>query len=614
VNQFSRNVALWLILGLMFLLLFNLFNKQQGREPDITYTDFRTAVEKGDVTEVTMQGQYIRGKYLNGERFKSFAPDDPDLVSTLRDKNVKITAKPEEDDPWYVVLFVQWFPMLLLIGVWIFFMRQMQVGGGKAMSFGKSRAKLLNENTHKVTFSDVSGVEEAKEELEEIIAFLKDPKKFTKLGGRIPKGVLLVGPPGTGKTLLARAIAGEAGVPFFSISGSDFVEMFVGVGASRVRDLFVQGKKNAPCIIFIDEIDAVGRHRGAGLGGGHDEREQTLNQLLVEMDGFEANEGVILIAATNRPDVLDPALLRPGRFDRRVVVPRPDVKGREGILRVHTRRVPLNDDVDLGLLSRSTPGFAGADLENLVNEAALLAARNNKERVGMADFEVAKDKVMMGAERRSLIMSQEERRNTAYHEAGHALVARLLPGTDPVHKVTIIPRGMALGLTQQVPLDDRHSYTREFLRNTLIIRFGGRAAEELVLGHVTTGAADDLEKATDWARKMVCEWGMSEKLGPMTFGKKEEQIFLGRDFTQLQDYSEHTAVEIDGEVRRIIQDCYQQAKDLLEQNIDVLHKITEVLLEKESLDGSEIDDLIRQCGRTPHDGSLLAATAGDARA
>jgi len=614
VNQFSRNVALWLILGLMFLLLFNLFNKQQGREPDITYTDFVTAVDKGDVTEVTMQGQYIRGKYLNGERFKSFAPDDPDLVQLLRGKNVKISAKPEEDDPWYVVLFVQWFPMLLLIGVWIFFMRQMQVGGGKAMSFGKSRAKLLNENTHKVTFSDVSGVEEAKEELEEIIAFLKDPKKFTKLGGRIPKGVLLVGPPGTGKTLLARAIAGEAGVPFFSISGSDFVEMFVGVGASRVRDLFVQGKKNAPCIIFIDEIDAVGRHRGAGLGGGHDEREQTLNQLLVEMDGFEANEGVILIAATNRPDVLDPALLRPGRFDRRVVVPRPDVKGREGILRVHTRRVPLNDDVDLGLLSRSTPGFAGADLENLVNEAALLAARNNKERVGMADFEVAKDKVMMGAERRSLIMSQEERRNTAYHEAGHALVARMLPGTDPVHKVTIIPRGMALGVTQQVPLDDRHSYTREFIRNTLTIRFGGRAAEELVLGHVTTGAADDIEKATDWARKMVCEWGMSDKLGPMTFGKKEEQIFLGRDFTQLQDYSEHTAVEIDAEVRRIIQDCYQEAKDLLEQNIDVLHKITEVLLEKEVLDGAEIDDIIRQSGRTPHDAGPLAATVGEARA
>jgi cell division protease FtsH len=597
----------------MFLLLFNLFNKQQAKEPEIVFSEFISAVEKGDVTEVTIQGSNIRGKYHNGERFKTYAPDDPDLVKLLRDKGVKIAAKPEEGDPWYIVLFVQWFPMLLLIGVWIFFMRQMQVGGGKAMSFGKSRAKLLTENTHKVTFNDVSGIDEAKEELEEIIAFLKDPKKFTKLGGRIPKGVLLVGPPGTGKTLLARAIAGEAGVPFFSISGSDFVEMFVGVGASRVRDLFVQGKKNAPCIIFIDEIDAVGRHRGAGLGGGHDEREQTLNQLLVEMDGFETNEGVILIAATNRPDVLDPALLRAGRFDRRVVVPRPDVKGREGILRVHTRRVPLSEDVDLQLLARGTPGFAGADLENLVNEAALLAARRGKERVQMADFEVAKDKVMMGAERRSMIMSQEERRNTAYHEAGHALVAKLLPGADPVHKVSIIPRGMALGVTQQVPLDDRHSYTREYILNSLTIRFGGRAAEELILGHITTGAADDIEKATDWARKMVCEWGMSDKLGPMTFGKKEEQIFLGRDFTQLQDYSEHTAVEIDTEVRRIVRECYQQAKDLLVANIDVLHKIAEALLDREVLDGAEIDDILRAYGRSSSVTPLSAAGA-DARA
>jgi cell division protease FtsH len=596
VNQFSRNVALWLVLGLMFLLLFNLFNKQQVREPEVVFSDFVTSAEKGDVAEVTIQGNNIRGKYQDGGRFKTYAPEDPELVKLLREKGVKIAAKPEEGDPWYVVLLVQWFPMLLLIGVWIFFMRQMQVGGGKAMSFGKSRAKLLNENTHKVTFSDVSGIEEAKSELEEIIAFLKDPKKFTKLGGRIPKGVLLVGSPGTGKTLLARAIAGEAGVPFFSISGSDFVEMFVGVGASRVRDLFVQGKKNAPCIVFIDEIDAVGRHRGAGLGGGHDEREQTLNQLLVEMDGFETNEGVILIAATNRPDVLDPALLRPGRFDRRVVVPRPDVKGREGILRVHTRRVPLCDDVNLELLARATPGFAGADLENLVNEAALLAARTNKERVEMVDFELAKDKVMMGAERRSMIMSPEEKRSTAYHEAGHALVAKLLPGADPVHKVTIIPRGMALGVTMQVPLDDRHSYTREFILNSLTIRFGGRAAEEIVLGHITTGAADDIEKATDWARKMVCEWGMSERLGPMTFGKKEEQIFLGRDFTQLQDYSDQTAVEIDAEVRRIISDSYQLAKDLLVANIHVLHKITEALLDKEVLDGAEIDEIIRTYG------------------
>ncbi len=613
VNQFSRNVALWLVLGFLFLLLFNLFNKQQSKEPDVIFSEFVVAVEKGDVAQVTIQGQNIRGKYQSGERFKTFAPEDPDLVKVLREKGVKIEAKPEEGEPWYIVLLVQWFPMLLLIGVWIFFMRQMQVGGGKAMAFGKSRAKLLNENTHKVTFQDVAGIDEAKEELEEIIAFLKDPKKFTKLGGRIPKGVLLVGSPGTGKTLMARAIAGEAGVPFFSISGSDFVEMFVGVGASRVRDLFVQGKKNAPCIIFIDEIDAVGRHRGAGLGGGHDEREQTLNQLLVEMDGFEANEGVILIAATNRPDVLDPALLRPGRFDRRVVVPRPDVKGREGILRVHTRRVPLDDDVDLSLLARSTPGFAGADLENLVNEAALLAARGNKERVGMPDFELAKDKVMMGAERKSMIMSQEEKRNTAYHEAGHALVAKLLPGADPVHKVSIIPRGMALGVTQQVPVDDRHSYSRDHITTAITILFGGRAAEELILGHVTTGASNDIERATDWARKMICQWGMSDKLGPMTFGKKEEQIFLGRDFTQLQDYSEHTAVEIDGEVRRVISECYQQARDLLSANIEILHKIAEGLLDKEVLDGAEIDEIIRSFR---HAGSTapLTVAGGEARA
>jgi cell division protease FtsH len=501
--------------------------------------------------------------------------------------------------------------MLALIAVWIFFMRQMQVGGGKAMSFGKSRAKLLTENQHKVTFQDVAGIDEAKEELEEIISFLKDPKRFTKLGGRIPKGMLLVGPPGTGKTLLARAIAGEAGVPFFSISGSDFVEMFVGVGASRVRDLFVQGKKNAPCIIFIDEIDAVGRHRGAGLGGGHDEREQTLNQLLVEMDGFESNEGVILIAATNRPDVLDPALLRPGRFDRRVIVPRPDVKGREGILKVHMRRVPVAADVDISLLARQTPGFAGADLENLVNEAALLAARKNKDRVEMIDFELSKDKVLMGSERRSMVLSLEERRNTAFHEAGHALVAKLIPGTDPVHKVTIIPRGMALGLTQQVPIDDRHTYTREFLTNNLAILFGGRVAEELCLQHMTTGAGNDLERATELARKMVCEWGMSERLGPMTFGKKEEQIFLGRDFTQLQDYSDGTAEEIDKEVRRLIQDAYDRAKGLLTTNLPVLHRMAEVLLEKESLDGTDIDEIIKQFG-PPGDGKASEPVAAAA--
>ena len=596
MSQSSKHIALWLVLALIILAVFSVFNKQHGREPEIVFSEFMTAVDRGDVQKVTIQGHNIQGEYKNGERFRTFAPNDPELVKTLRDKKVKIAAKPEEDSPWYMVLLLNWFPMLLLIGVWIFFMRQMQVGGGKAMSFGKSRAKLLTENQHRITFSDVAGVEEAKDDLQEIISFLKDPKKFTKLGGRIPKGCLLVGPPGTGKTLLARAIAGEAGVPFFSISGSDFVEMFVGVGASRVRDLFVQGKKNAPCIIFIDEIDAVGRHRGAGLGGGHDEREQTLNQLLVEMDGFEANEGVILIAATNRPDVLDPALLRPGRFDRRVVVPRPDVKGREGILQVHTRKVPVGQDVDIAVLARATPGFAGADLENLVNEAALLAARNNKEKVDMHDFELAKDKVMMGAERRSMIISEEEKRNTAYHEAGHALVAKLLPGADPIHKVTIIPRGMALGLTQQLPMDEKHTYDKEYLLNNLVILFGGRVAEELVLNHMTTGAGNDIEKATELARRMVCEWGMSEKLGPMTFGKKEEEIFLGRDFTQKVDYSESTAIEIDAEVRRIIQDSYYKAKDLLKINLRLLHKVAESLLEKEVLDGSEIDAIVREFG------------------
>ena len=581
----------------MFLLLFNLFNRQQTKEPEEVFSDFFTAVEKGEVSEVVIQGRTIHGKFRNEERFKTFVPEDPDLMRTLREKGVKITVRPEEGDPWYVAVLIQWFPMLLLIGVWVFFMRQMQMGGGKAMSFGKSRARLLAENQHRVTFNDVAGVEEAKQELEEIIAFLKDPKKFTRLGGRIPKGVLLVGAPGTGKTLLARAIAGEAGVPFFSISGSDFVEMFVGVGASRVRDLFVQGKKQAPCIIFIDEIDAVGRHRGAGLGGGHDEREQTLNQLLVEMDGFETNEGVILIAATNRPDVLDPALLRPGRFDRRVVVPRPDVRGREEILRVHSRRVPLAEGVDLPQLARSTPGFSGADLENLVNEAALLAARTNKDKVEMQDFELSKDKVLMGAERRSMILSFEEKRNTAYHEAGHALVARLTPGTDPVHKVTIIPRGMALGVTQQVPVDDRHTWSKEYIFNRLAIMFGGRAAEELVIGHMTTGAGDDIEKATELARRMVCEWGMSEQLGPMTFGKKEEQIFLGRDFTQTKYYSEKTALEIDAEIRRIIMEAYERAKELLCANLEVLHKMAEVLLEKEVLEGLEIDEIIKNFGK-----------------
>jgi cell division protease FtsH len=617
LNPISRNLGLWLLLILMGLLLWSIVTKQQPREPVVPFSHFMHEVEQGQVAKVVIQGREIRGQYKGegergapGEGFKTVVPDDFDVARTLLDRGVEIEAKQQDSEPWYLVAIIQWAPMLLLIGVWIFFMRQMQVGGGKAMSFGKSRAKLLSENQHKVTFADVAGIDEAKEELEEIIAFLKDPKKFTKLGGRIPKGVLLVGPPGTGKTLLARAIAGEAGVPFFSISGSDFVEMFVGVGASRVRDLFVQGKKNAPCIIFIDEIDAVGRHRGAGLGGGHDEREQTLNALLVEMDGFETNEGVILVAATNRPDVLDPALMRPGRFDRRVVVPRPDVKGREGILKVHTRRVPMAEDVNVELLARQTPGFAGADLENLVNEAALLAARKNRDRVEMKDFEVARDKVMMGSERRSMIISGEERRITAYHESGHALVAKLVPGADPVHKVTIIPRGMALGLTQQVPLDDRHTYSREYLVDELAVFFGGRAAEELVLGSMTTGAGNDIERATELARKMVCEWGMSEKLGPMTFGKKEEEIFLGRDFTQRVDYSETTAVQIDNEVRRILLEAYERAKLLLRRNLEALHKMAEALLEREVIDGADIDTILRQYGN--QNGGLRGAAAASA--
>jgi cell division protease FtsH len=612
LSRSSKHIALWLVLALVLFLIFSVLSKQYRREPEIVFSEFMAAVERGDVREVVIQGHSIQGKYKNGEPFRTFEPDDPELVKSLRVKQVKIAVKPENESPWYLLLLLNWLPVLLLIGVWIFFMRQMQAGGGKVMSFGKSRAKLLTENQHRITFSDVAGVDEAKDDLQEIIAFLKDPKKFTKLGGRIPKGCLLVGAPGTGKTLLARAIAGEAGVPFFNISGSDFVEMFVGVGASRVRDLFIQGKKKAPCIIFIDEIDAVGRHRGAGLGGGHDEREQTLNQLLVEMDGFECNEGVILIAATNRPDVLDPALLRPGRFDRHVVVPRPDIKGREGILQVHTRKVPLSTDVDVRVLARSTPGFTGADLENIVNEAALLAARNDKAQVDMLDLELAKDKVMMGAERRSMIINDEEKRNTAYHEAGHALVAKLLPGADPIHKVTIIPRGMALGLTQQLPIDEKHTYPREYLLNNLVILFGGRVAEELVLDHMTTGAGNDIEKATNLARRMVCEWGMSDKLGPMTFGKKEEEIFLGRDFTQKTDYSRSTAIEIDAEVRRIIQESYQRAKDLLKTNLRLLHQVAEKLLEKEVLDGSEIDALVRAFGANggdPFTSSSAAAIA-----
>jgi cell division protease FtsH len=528
----------------------------------------------------------------DGKAFKSYAPTDPNLIKLLQTKQVEITAKPKDDSPWYTTLLVSWLPMLVLVGIWIFFMRQMQAGGGKAMSFGKSRARLMTENTVKITFSDVAGIEEAKEEVEEIIDFLKDPKKFTRLGGRIPKGVLLVGAPGTGKTLLARAIAGEAGVPFFSISGSDFVEMFVGVGAARVRDLFIQGKKSAPCIIFIDEIDAVGRHRGAGLGGGHDEREQTLNQLLVEMDGFEANEGVILIAATNRPDVLDPALLRPGRFDRQVVVPIPDLRGREGILKVHTRRTPLADSVDLSILARGTPGFSGADLENLANEAALFAARRGSDVVTMPDFEQAKDKVLMGTERRSLILTEQERLNTAYHEAGHTLVAKCIPGADPIHKVTIIPRGRALGLTQQLPLDERHTYPKEYLVDTLTVLLGGRAAEELIFQHFTTGAGNDLERATDLARKMVCNWGMSDELGPVTFGKRDEHIFLGREISQAKDFSEETARVIDHAIKNLVLKAYDQAKDILTAHRAQLQGLAQTLLEKETLDSNEIDQIL----------------------
>ena len=594
MNQFYKNLALWLVISLMMILLFNMFNKPRPSAEKITFSDFITQVEAGKITSVTIQGSDITGKFegKDGKEFRTYKPSDADVTNKLLDKKVTVNAKPEEEKFSWFSIFISWFPLLLLVGIWIFFMRQMQVGGGKAMSFGKSRAKLLTEAQGKITFEDVAGIEEAKEELNEIISFLKDPKKFTKLGGRIPKGVLLMGPPGTGKTLLARAIAGEAGVPFFSISGSDFVEMFVGVGASRVRDLFLQGKKSAPCIIFIDEIDAVGRHRGAGLGGGHDEREQTLNQLLVEMDGFESNEGVILIAATNRPDVLDPALLRPGRFDRQVVVPRPDVKGREMILKVHAKKVPLSPDVDLEVIARGTPGFSGADLANVVNEAALLAARTDKSVVESIDFDNAKDKVLMGVERRSMVISDEEKKSTAYHEAGHTLVARTIPGTDPVHKVSIIPRGRALGVTMQLPIEDKHSYSRESLLARIAVLMGGRAAEDIIFHTFTTGAGNDIEQATEMARKMVCEWGMSDKMGPLSFGKKDEQIFLGREMSTHKNYSEATAVEIDTEITRIVTEGYERALTILRDNIQNLHNLSECLIEKENLSGAEVDEII----------------------
>ncbi len=581
-----------MVLVVVGVLVWSYSSTFNPRERPVTFSDFMSWVESGQVTTVTITGNEITGTTKAQETFRTFAPTQFEgLANKLQDRNVAITAKPETASPWASLLY-SWAPALLMIGFWIFFMRQMQSGGNKALSFGKSKAKLSSGSQKKVTFKDVAGVDEAKEELQEIIEFLKEPQRFQKLGGRIPKGVLLMGPPGTGKTLLARAVAGEANVPFFSISGSDFVEMFVGVGASRVRDLFEQGKKNAPCIIFIDEIDAVGRHRGAGLGGGHDEREQTLNQLLVEMDGFESNEGVILMAATNRPDVLDPALLRPGRFDRRVIVNRPDIRGREGILVVHTRKIPLADDVDPSVLARGTSGFSGADLANLVNEAALNAARYNQKAVKMADFEYAKDKVMMGTERRSMVISESEKRVTAIHEAGHALLTVVLPNADPIHKVTIIPRGMALGLTMQLPTDEKHNYSRDYLRDQLAILLGGRLAEEICIGSITTGAGNDIERATELARKMVCEWGMSDVMGPLTFGKKEEQIFLGREISQHQDYSEDTAIKIDQEVRRLVSDAYDRAKDILTEYKPALLTMADELLTREVLDGEQVKRIV----------------------
>jgi cell division protease FtsH len=601
MNSRVKNLLFWVFVCLFMILLFNLFTvPNQHPEDPVIFSEFMAHLERGDVEKVIIKHNNISAILRDGNRIQTYSVEYPDLVKVLREKAVQIEAKPPDDGPWYITFLLSWGPFILFLGLWFFLMRQMQVGGNRALSFGKSRARMLTEEKKKVTFADVAGVDEAKEEVVEIIEFLKDPQKFQKLGGRIPKGVLIVGPPGTGKTLLAKAIAGEAGVPFFSISGSDFVEMFVGVGASRVRDLFEQGKKHAPCIIFIDEIDAVGRLRGAGLGGGHDEREQTLNQLLVEMDGFDTTEGVILIAATNRPDVLDPALLRPGRFDRQVVVNRPDVRGRAEILTVHTKKVPISPGVDLEQIARGTPGFSGADLENLVNEAALWAARLDKKSVDQIDFENAKDKVLMGVERKSMVLSEEEKRTTAFHEAGHALMAILLPGTDPVHKVTIIPRGRALGMTMQLPIDDRHSYSKDFLYNTLSILFGGRVAEELIFKSVTTGAGNDIERATELARKMVCEWGMSEKLGPLTFGKKDEEVFLGRDFGSKRDFSEQVALEIDKEVKRLVLESYERTTRMLTEHIHTLRALAEALLEKEVLDGIEIDQIVQRTSSLEH--------------
>ena len=606
MNTTAKNVFLWIVIIVAVVVLWNFLNTvRSGNIDELNYSEFTSLVKEDKLrsyptSPVTLTGNEVEGKYLDSgtdteRQFRVIIPkgSEETIANTLNEKDIIVRVNDDEQNSFVYMLLTSWFPIILFVGFWIFLMRQMQSGGNRALSFGKSRAKLSTSNQKKVTFRDVAGVEEAKEELQEIIEFLKEPQKFQKLGGRIPKGVLLMGPPGTGKTLLARAIAGEANVPFFSISGSDFVEMFVGVGASRVRDLFDQGKKNAPCIIFIDEIDAVGRHRGAGLGGGHDEREQTLNQLLVEMDGFETNEGVILIAATNRPDVLDPALLRPGRFDREIVVTLPDIKGREGILKVHTRRIPLGKDVNISILARGTPGFSGAQLANLVNEAALNAARFSHTAVTMDDFEEAKDKVLMGKERKSMIMSDQEKRNTAYHEAGHALVASMLPDADPLHKVTIIPRGRALGVTMQLPEEDKYSYTKEYMEASVAILLAGRVAEEIFLGSCTTGASNDLERVTERARKMVCEWGMSESMGPLTYGKKEEQIFLGREIAQHQDYSENTAIEIDQEVKKVVLEGYAIARKILEKNRKALIRVAEALLEYETLDAEETKLVIK---------------------
>ena len=587
---------MWLVIGLTMILLFNLFNKPQGNMASLSYSEFMSSIENKTVSRVSISGDVISGTLQNGKTFQTILPlNDSDLMSILRESGVDITVKETQKDSWLMTIFVSWFPMLLLIGVWVFFMRQMQGGGkGGALSFGKNRARLTEQSDNTVTFDDVAGIDEAKEELEEIVDFLKDPGKFTALGGRIPTGVLLAGAPGTGKTLLAKAIAGEADVPFFSISGSDFVEMFVGVGASRVRDMFAQGKKSAPCIIFIDEIDAVGRHRGAGLGGGHDEREQTLNQLLVEMDGFETNDGVIIVAATNRPDVLDPALLRPGRFDRQVIVPVPDVGGRQKILAIYAKKTKMAAQVDLEVLARGTPGFSGADLENLVNEAALMAARTGAKEITLDLLEAAKDKIMMGAERRSMIINEKEKKVTAYHEAGHALVAWLLPGTDPIHKVTIIPRGRALGLTMQLPTDDKYTHSKTYLENQLCILYGGRLAEKLIFDEITTGAGNDIERASGLARKMVCEWGMSDELGALTYGKKEDQVFLGKDISQSRDFSDETARQIDLAVRKIIDTAMDTVAKLLKDHEDILERMSLDLLEKETIVLKDMENIIEE--------------------